>query len=117
MTDELTISSAEWLTVPEVAERLGIRITKVHRLINDHQLLAERHDGILKVPGEMVTTDDRVAGHIAGIINVLRDSGFSDVELFRWLFTQDESLGSSPIAALHGHKAREVKRRAQAMAL
>lgn len=65
----------------------------------------------------MVTADDRVAGHISGIINVLKDAGLSESELFRWLFTPDESLGSSPIAALHGHKAREVKRRAQAMAL
>ena len=34
----------------------------------------------------------------------------------RWLFTFDDSLPGMPIEALHGHGAREVVRRAQAMA-
>ncbi|MGH3426108.1 MAG: Rv2175c family DNA-binding protein [Terriglobales bacterium] len=115
MVDEQPISSNEWLTVPQVAERLNIRITKVHRLIAEGELVARRRDGILYVPGELVTTDERIAAHITGIMTVLRDDGFTPEEMLQWLFTVDESLGATPAAALHGHKAREVKRRAQAL--
>ncbi|HEX3733077.1 MAG TPA: Rv2175c family DNA-binding protein [Mycobacteriales bacterium] len=116
MVDEQPISSNEWLTVPQVAERLNIRITKVHRLISEGELVARRRDGILYVPGELVTRDERIAAHIAGIMTVLRDNGFTPEQMLQWLFTVDESLAATPAAALHGHKAREVKRRAQALA-
>jgi len=115
--DEQEISSADWLSVPEVAERLHLRIPQVHRLIGDGQLLAVRRDGVLRVPTELVTTDDRVAKHITGILTVLRDDGYTNDEMLRWLFTPDDSLEGKPIDALHGHKAREAKRRAQALAL
>ncbi|MGH3803071.1 MAG: hypothetical protein ACRDTD_23655, partial [Pseudonocardiaceae bacterium] len=36
--DEQPISVSEWLTVPQVAERLNIRITRVHRLIREGEL-------------------------------------------------------------------------------
>ncbi len=117
VTDEPPISSNEWLTVPDVAQRLDLRLTRVRRMISDGELLAQRRDGVLYVPGELVTTNQRVADHIAGLLVVLRDDGFTPDEMLRWLFTPDESLGSKPVDALHGHKAREVKRRAQALAL
>ncbi len=86
-------------------------------MIADGELLARRRDGVLYVPGELVPTDERVADHLAGLMMVLRDDGFTREEMLRWLFTPDESLGGKPVDALYGHKAREVKRRAQALAL
>ncbi|MBA3970294.1 MAG: helix-turn-helix domain-containing protein [Gemmatimonadetes bacterium] len=117
VSDELPISSNEWLTIPEVAQRLDVRITRVHRMISEVELLAQRRNGVLYVPGELIPTEQRVADHIAGLLVVLRDDGYSPDEMLRWLFTPDESLGGKPVDALYGHKAREVKRRAQALAL
>ncbi|MGH3545028.1 MAG: Rv2175c family DNA-binding protein [Mycobacteriales bacterium] len=117
MSDEQPIESGQWLTVPEVAQRLNVRITRVHRMISETEILAVRRDGVLYVPGELVTTNERIADHLAGLMVVLRDNGFTAQQMLRWLFTSDESLGGKPADALHGHKAREVKRRAQALAL
>ena len=59
---------------------------------------------------------------------VLRDGGYSDNEILRWLFTPDPSLtvtrdgsresvpNARPVDALRAHQAREILRRAQAMA-
>lgn len=51
-----------------------------------------------------------------GVIALLSDGGYNDREILEYLFTPDDSLPGRPIDALHGHLAREVMRRAQAMA-
>jgi ABC-type proline/glycine betaine transport system ATPase subunit len=75
-----------------------------------------------------VTHDPREAMSLGDRLAVLRDGGFADTEIMRWLFTADPSLtvtrdgaqdsvpNARPIDALHAHQAREVLRRAQAMA-
>jgi Rv2175c C-terminal domain of unknown function len=62
------------------------------------------------------------------LLMVLHDGGYRDTEIVRWLFTPDPSLtirrdgtrdaisNARPVDALHAHQAREVVRRAQAMA-
>jgi hypothetical protein len=47
---------------------------------------------------------------------LLRDGGYDDGDILRWLFGDDPSLPGSPIAVLRAGRHREVKRRAQAMA-
>ncbi|KUI40158.1 Rv2175c family DNA-binding protein [Mycobacterium sp. GA-2829] len=114
--------------LPTVADMLGMAVTRVHHLLRQSQLLAVRRDGKLVVP--RVFFDDR--GHVIkplpGLLVVLRDGGYRDTEIVRWLFTPDSSLtisrdGSTertpnarPVDALHSHQAREVLRRAQALA-
>jgi hypothetical protein len=105
----------EVLSLPEVADRLGLPVTRVHQLLRDGQLLAERRDGVLVVPAHFLAAGGVVKG-LSGTITVLRDSGFSTDEILRWLFTEDDSLPGSPIEALRGDRGREVKRRAQALA-
>ncbi|PWU49211.1 DNA-binding protein, partial [Micromonospora globispora] len=41
---------AGWLTLPDVAERLDLSISKVHQMIRDRELIAVRRDGVRKVP-------------------------------------------------------------------
>ena len=53
---------------------------------------------------------------LSGTIMLLRDGGYSDADILRWVFSDDPSLPGSPIAALRSGRHREVKRRAQAMA-
>ncbi|NUS72743.1 MAG: DNA-binding protein [Corynebacteriales bacterium] len=104
-----------WMTVPEVAELLGQRIASVHRALREGTMLGARHDNVIRIPTELVTRDERVAKHIAGVITLLRDAGLSPQASLEWLYTPDDTLNGTPAKALHGPKAREVKRRAQGL--
>ncbi|MEV6524251.1 Rv2175c family DNA-binding protein [Longispora sp. NPDC051575] len=110
MTTE--ISPAEWLTLPDVSERLDLPILKVRQLLREGQILAVRRDGVLRVPSELLATPLAIK-HLPGVLNLLRDAGYNDEEALRWLYTPDEYLEGTPAAAL-SHRSTEVKRRAQA---
>jgi hypothetical protein len=103
-----------WLPLPDIAEILGIPITRVHDMLRDNRLIAVRRDGVLRVPAELVAGDN-VLKHLPGILTLLRDAGYNDEEAVRWLYTADETLSGTPATALSGDLAREVKRRAQAL--
>lgn len=104
------------ISIPEVATRLGVPVSRVQQLIRDGHLLAVRRDGVLAVPEDFLGADAVVKG-LGGTITVMRDGGYADDEILRWLFTEDDSLPGTPIAALRSNRGREVKRRAQAMAI
>ncbi|MHB8341467.1 MAG: Rv2175c family DNA-binding protein [Mycobacteriales bacterium] len=109
------LAGVEWLTLPDVATRLGLEVTRVRQLLRDGALLAVRgEDGVLRVPGELLAGDSVVKG-LPGTITLLRDNGFDDAAAVRWLFTEDESLPGAPVRALAANRGREVKRRAQAL--
>jgi hypothetical protein len=105
----------DWLTLPDVADRLDIPVTRVRQLIRDHRLLAERRDGVLYVPAAFIT-DGQVVKGLAGLLTLLFDAGYTDEEAMRWLFTEDSSLPGRPVDALVENRGREVHRRAQALA-
>ena len=114
--------------LPTVAHLLGIPVTKVHQHLRDGHLVALRRDGVVVVPQVFVTSSGAVVKPLAGLLAVLRDGGYHETEILRWLFTADPSLTATfdgdresvsnarPADALHSHQAREVVRRAQAMA-
>lgn len=122
----------EWLTVPDVAERLGLDVGKVRRLLQERRIVGARRGEpkVLSVPAQFL-----VPGHLAnpaapsrtqdapqwtvlsalqGTFTVLADAGFSDEEAIAWLFTDDPSLPGTPIEALRAGRKTEVRRRAQA---
>ncbi|MBV9312778.1 MAG: DNA-binding protein [Pseudonocardia sp.] len=103
------------LTIAEVAAQLRVPVSRVHQLIRDGHLLAVRRAGGLAVPVDFLDGVVVVKG-LAGTITVLRDGGYADDEILRWLFADDDSLPGTPIAALRSNRGREIKRRAQAMA-
>ncbi len=102
------------MTLPDVAERLEVPVTRIKQLVRDGSLLAVRHEGNLRVPAELVA-DDNVLKHLPGVLTLLHDAGYNDEEALRWLYTEDESLPGVPAEALAGPLATEVKRRAQAL--
>ena len=116
MTDPLTDITADWLTVPDVAERLDVPVTRVRQFLRDGALLATRIDGVLKIPADFIGDGILVKG-LQGTITLLRDAGYDDEEALRWLFAADDSLPGTPIRALVENRGTEVKRRAQASAL
>lgn len=109
-----TPAGTTWLTVPDLVELLGIPQGKVRRLFDEHILLAVRVDGVLKVPSDFIV-DGEPLGDLRGTLIVLADAGFTDDEAMHWLLTEEESLGTTPIAALRARRKAEVRRVAQAL--
>ncbi|MGN9808724.1 Rv2175c family DNA-binding protein [Micromonospora sp. BQ11] len=106
---------AGWLTLPDVAERLDVSISKVHQMIRDRELLAVRRANVRRIPADLVA-NQTVLKHLPGVLNLLSDAGYDDEAALRWLYEQDDTLpGGTPATALGGDQAREVKRRAQAL--
>jgi hypothetical protein len=114
--------------LPDVARLLGVPVTKVHQRLREGHLVAVRRAGDVVVPRIFFTESGQVVKSLPGLLMVLHDGGYPDTEIVRWLFTPDPSLtitrdgtrdaisNARPVDALHAHQAREVLRRAQAMA-
>jgi hypothetical protein len=114
--------------LPSVASLLGVPVTKVHQHLREGHLIGVRRDGVVVVPKAFFDDKGHVVKSLPGLIVVLHDGGYHETEIVRWLFTPDPSLTISrdgatdhqsnarPVDALHSHQAREVVRRAQAMA-
>lgn len=107
----------DWLSLPEVANRLGLPLSRIKQLLHDRKLLAVRRpDGCLAVPAAFFDGKQIIKG-LHGTLTLLYDCGFEDAEALRWLFTADDSLPGTPIQAMVEHRGTEVNRRAQALAL
>lgn len=114
--------------VSEVAKLLGIPASKVHQQLRDGHLVAVRRNRTIVVPKAFFDDGGHVVKSLPGLLVVLHDGGYTETEILRWLFTPDPSLAirrdgageeqanARPVDALHSHQAREVVRRAQAMA-
>ncbi len=108
-----------WLTLPEIAERLDLKVTLVRRMLQERQLVAVRRgeNNALQVPAALLGEQGPLP-ELPGTLTVLADSGYEGEDALRWLFTPDETIaGGTPVGALlAGHKT-EVRRRAQALAV
>ena len=104
-----------WLTLPDIAERMGLPVTRVRQLVSDRQILAVRRgeSNALMVPADFIQ-EGRVLKGLPGTLTLLTDAKFSDEEAVRWLYTDDD-LPGSPVQALVENRGTEVKRRAQAL--
>ncbi len=114
--------------LPAVADLLGVSVTKVHQQLREGHLIAVKREGVVVIPRAFFDGTGHVVKSLAGLLVVLHDGGYRDTEIVRWLFTPDPSLtirsdgsieqraNARPVDALHSHQAREVVRRAQAMA-
>jgi hypothetical protein len=110
----VSTSSAEWLTIPDLVERLDLPQGKVRRLLEERILLGTRIDGVLKVPADFLL-DGEPLHELRGTIMVLSDAGYSDDEAIAWMLAEEDSLGTTPVAALRAGRKTEVRRVAQAL--
>jgi excisionase family DNA binding protein len=117
--DALESLIGEWLSVPELAEALGLTQKTTRKLINEGVLLSHRvgPNNAIAVPACFVE-DGQILTALEGTITVLRDARLSDTEALEWLFTPDPSLpiDGSPITMLQAHRKAEVRKRAQELA-
>ncbi len=113
---DLGVLVDDWLDWAGVASVLQVPVSKVGRLIQEHQLAAvtPRPGAGSQVPADFLQ-DGAVVKGLPGLLTVLHDAGFDDVEILTWVFTDDPTLPGRPIDALRENRGSEVKRRAQAM--
>lgn len=104
-----------WLTIPEAGELLGIVPGKVRRLIEEHHLIAIKADGVQKIPAEIIINGEPLPS-LRGTIVLLLDSGFTLGGAINWLYTVEDSLATTPMAALIAGRKTEVRRVAQSLA-
>jgi uncharacterized protein len=101
------------LTIPQVAEALGVLPTRVNQHLRDGELVAVKNDeGKRSVPALLVQ-DGAIVKSLPAVITLLRDARFSDEDIVEWLYRVDDSLPGSPIDALRANRGSEIKRRAQ----
>jgi hypothetical protein len=105
--------TVDLLALPEVADRLGIPVNRVHQYLRDGQLVSVRPDGGARGVPALFVQDGAIVKALPSVITVLRDAHFSDDEIVEWLHRSDDSLPGSPIEALRANRGSEVKRRAQ----
>lgn len=115
----LEVLVGDWATVPDIAERWGVPLSRVRQHLADRELLAWRtgERRVVSVPAKFLG-DEGPRHELKGTFTVLADGGMNDEEILRWLFTRDDTLpvDGAPIDALiAGHKT-EVRRRAQVTA-
>ena len=121
MSSEKTVQTfalvGDWVTIPDIAEALDLKVTRVHNLISDGTLVALREPdtNVRKVPA-LFLNGDHVLESLKGTLVVLKDAGFSDEEAITWLYTADDSLPGRPIDALINGQKTEIRRHAQALA-
>jgi excisionase family DNA binding protein len=139
VTDSAHLDSlvGSWLTLPDVAERLGIDVGKVRRLLQEGRIVAVRRGDprVISVPEDFFVPSHlanpsapnravegdagapalTVLAALQGTFTLLSDAGFDDDSAIEWLFTVDDGLAMTPIEALRtGHKTA-VRRQAQAL--
>ena len=103
----------ELLSYPDVAEALGLPVTRVHQLVRDGQLVyVQVEDGPRQIPADFIA-DGEVVKSLPAVIRLLRDARYTDPEIVDWLFREDESLPGTPIGNLRDNRGTEIKRRAQ----
>lgn len=105
-----------WLSLPEVADRLGLPVNRTRQLLKEHQLVAVRRgeSRALSVPAAFLDGEQILKG-LPGTLTLLADNQFSEEESVRWLFTPDDSLPGTPVQALAENRGTEVRRRAHAL--
>lgn len=125
-TDQNTQDAGEgWLSVPEVAQRLGVRDREVRSMLRDRRLLAVRRAegrgpqvpaGFL-VPDEDDATRAQAMPALRGTLMLLADCGLDDDQAMRWLLEHDDELDEAPLTALRKERTHAVRRVASTLAL
>lgn len=111
-----TASDREWLTLPQVAEAIGLSAGKVGRLVQEHHLLARRIDGEPRVPKDFIVNGEPLVG-LRGTVILLLDGGLREDEVLDWLLEEEETLGAAPVDALRQGRKTQVRHSVQLLGL
>lgn len=113
---ESSAPQIELLSLPDAAAAAGLGLLEIEQLVKDGALVVMRSEqGRRAVPASFVAEGGAVK-HLPAVITLLRDGGYDDESIVRWLHVEDPTLPGTPIHALRENRGTEVKRRAQAAA-
>jgi hypothetical protein len=117
VSDALDKLVSEWLSIPELAERIGETPSRVRDLVREGRLVVvERGTPRVKsVPAELVHDGELLKG-LSGALTVLADAGYTPEEALRWLLTDQEALPGRPVELMAAGRHHAVKRIAMALA-
>ncbi len=111
-----------WLSIPEVAELLDVRLRDVRALVASNELLAVRRGGsnALAIHRDQLVIEDgqwRPLQSLRGTITTLKDAGLNDDDAMAWLLATSEELEEIPLQALRAGRVHVVRRACQMLAL
>lgn len=111
---ELENSVADWLTLNQASELLGVSGTRIRHLAREKEIIAVKtpNSREVRVPAECVRDGEILKG-LGGTLILLGDSGFDEMEAAAWMYRQDDYLEGRPIDSLLGNRLKEVRRRIQ----
>ena len=117
VTDDVDALVGDWITVPDLAEALGIDVVQARQLLKDGRVIGVRRGerSVISIPAAFVS-DGEIVAKIPGLLTLLRDAGYDENQSLRWIFTPDDSLPGTPMQALVENRHTEVRRRAQSLA-
>lgn len=117
VTDDVDALVGDWITVPDLADALGIDVVQARQLLKDGRLIGVRRGerSVISIPAAFVS-DGEFVTKIPGLLTLLRDAGYDENQSLRWIFTPDDSLPGTPMQALVENRHTEVRRRAQSLA-
>ena len=116
-----TSDDATWLTLPDVADRLGLDVVRVRQLLRERKLVAVRRGerNVLHVPEAFLVEHEgrlQPIPALHGTVVLLDDARFTDDEIVDWLFAPEETLnGLAPVEALRAGQRAAVRRVAQGL--
>lgn len=105
----------EWLSIPEVAELLGIRQREVRTMIAKNELIAVRrgeNNALAIYSAQLLKKENslEVLPALKGTLSMLNDIGFSAEEKLLWILEFNAELASTPLEALKQGQIHAVRR-------
>ncbi len=111
-----------WLSFPEVADLLDVRLRDVRALVASNELLAVRRgnsNALAIHRDQLVINDDQWIPLVSlrGTITALKDAGLNDDDALSWLLATSDELDDVPLQALRAGRVHAVRRACQMLAL
>ena len=105
-----------WLTLPEVADALGVGINRARQLVNERQLLAVRRgeNNALMVPADFVQ-DGKVLKGLPGVLTLLERRALQRRRGHALALHRRRRCPARRCRRCVENRGTEVKRRAQAL--
>ncbi len=87
----------DMISFAEAAERLGVKVTRVHRLLNEHRLLAlpDEQGKLQVVADSLLDTPEgwTLIERLPGTMLTLLDGGFTTQQATDWVLSSQPLLG------------------------
>ncbi|MDO4888358.1 MAG: Rv2175c family DNA-binding protein [Actinomycetaceae bacterium] len=117
----MNTTNPQWLSIPDVAEILGVTQRDVRNMLADHRLIALRQGqskALAISPLVLVEKDGatEVLASLRGTLITLFDAGYSEEEAWAWLTAESPELSATPIEALRSGRVHVVRRLAATLA-